>query len=87
LILLAFGLADYLTKVNFVVAVLKVVGVLLLVPVFGYLGSASLLSGYYLLVSGITMHKALTTLRTYQSTAESEAALSPVPKSPAGDSG
>jgi O-antigen/teichoic acid export membrane protein len=87
LILLAFGLADYLTKVNFVVAVLKVVGVLLLVPVFGYLGSASLLSGYYLLVSGITMHKALTTLRTYQSTAESEAALSPVSKSPAGDSG
>ncbi len=85
LILLAFGLADYLTKVNFVVAVLKVLGMVLLVPLFGYLGSASLLSGYYLLVSFITVRKAYATLHSYQSASEVEASLPQVSKSSIGD--
>jgi O-antigen/teichoic acid export membrane protein len=46
--LLALGLPDYPTKVNLIAAVLKIVGILLIVPVFGYLGSAALLTGFYL---------------------------------------
>jgi O-antigen/teichoic acid export membrane protein len=47
--LLAIGRADFPAKVNLVLAFLKVVGILVLVPLFGYLASASLLAGYYLL--------------------------------------
>ncbi len=46
--LLSLGLADYPAKVNLIAALLKVVGILTIVPVFGYLGSAALLSGFYL---------------------------------------
>ena len=47
--LLALGHPDYPTRVNLTLAVLKVAGILLLVPVFGYMANASLLAGYYIL--------------------------------------
>jgi O-antigen/teichoic acid export membrane protein len=46
--LLSLGLADYPAKVNSIAAVLKLVGIITIVPIFGYLGSAALLSGFYL---------------------------------------
>jgi len=51
--LLAVGRPDFPTKVNLVLAVLKVAGVLLLVPRFGYLASAGLLASSYVL--GVTV--------------------------------
>jgi len=47
--LLALDRPDFPTKVNFVLAVLKIAGIFLLVPVFGYMGSAALLAGSYIL--------------------------------------
>ena len=47
--LLALGRPDFPTKVNLFLAVSKVAGILLLVPRFGYLASASLLAGSYIL--------------------------------------
>ena len=46
--LLAIGLPEFPTKVNFVLALLKIVGIFLLVPVYGYLASAALLAGSYI---------------------------------------
>lgn len=57
--LLALGRPDFPTKVNLVLAALKVTGILLLVPRFGYLASAALLAGSYLLgvtISAIKVH-------------------------------
>lgn len=45
--LLALGRADFPAKLNLVLAAFKLVGTLLLVPRFGYLASAALLSGFY----------------------------------------
>ena len=42
--LLSLGLADYATKVNFIVTVLSVVGLVLLLPQLGFIGSAIVLS-------------------------------------------
>jgi len=47
--LLAIGLPDFPTKVNLVLALLKILGIILLVPVYGYLASAALLSLSYIL--------------------------------------
>lgn len=46
--LLSIGRADFPAKLNFALAVLKVVGVFLLVPTFGYLANASLMAGSYI---------------------------------------
>ena len=51
--LLSVGRPDFPTKVNLLLAVLKVAGALLLVSRFGYLASAGLLAGSYLL--GVTV--------------------------------
>lgn len=51
--LLAIGRPDIPAKINLGLAVLKVIGILLLVPVFGYLASAGLLAGSYLI--GVTL--------------------------------
>jgi O-antigen/teichoic acid export membrane protein len=45
--LLALGLPDYPAKVNLIAAGFKITGILLLVPIYGYLASAALLSGFY----------------------------------------
>jgi len=55
--LLAIGLPDFPTKVNLVLAVLKVAGLLLLAPRFGYLAGAALLSGSYILGVSVSVLK------------------------------
>lgn len=46
--LLSLGRADYPAKVNALLALLKIVLVLILVPQFGYLAAAALISGFYI---------------------------------------
>jgi O-antigen/teichoic acid export membrane protein len=53
--LLALGRADFPVKVNAMLAVLKLVGVMLFVPVYGYLACAWLLTAFYWLESAITV--------------------------------
>lgn len=57
-ILLALGRADFPARLSLVLAVLKVIGILLLVPKYGYLASAALLSAYYVAGSLISVMKA-----------------------------
>lgn len=64
--LLALDLPDYPTKVNFSAALLKILAALLLVPAFGYLGSAALLSGYYLFSISLNVRKVNRTLAEKQ---------------------
>lgn len=52
--LLALGRPDFPTRVNVILAILKVVGILIFVPAYGYLASAALLSGFYILNSLIS---------------------------------
>jgi O-antigen/teichoic acid export membrane protein len=47
IMLLALGRADFPAKVNFVLAIFKTIGILLLVPQFGFIASAALLTGFY----------------------------------------
>ena len=51
--LLSLGRADFPAKVNAVLAGIKIVLVLILVPQFGYLAAAALLSGFYISNSAI----------------------------------
>jgi O-antigen/teichoic acid export membrane protein len=46
--LLAIGRPDFPAKINFVVAILKVTGILLLVPIYGYLANAALMAASYI---------------------------------------
>ncbi len=55
--LLALNLPDYPLKVNTVAAVLKIALTLLLVPHYGILASAALLSGYYVFSVGLNVRK------------------------------
>jgi O-antigen/teichoic acid export membrane protein len=55
--LLSLGRPDFPTKLNLGLAVLKVAGILLLVPSFGYLANAALLAGSYLLGVSISALK------------------------------
>lgn len=55
--LLALGRPDYPTKVNFVLAILKIAGIILLVPRFGYLASAALFAGSYILGTTVSAWK------------------------------
>jgi len=55
--LLAIGLPDFPTKVNLVLALLKILGIILLVPVYGYLASAALLSLSYILGVSVSVLK------------------------------
>ena len=65
--LLALGLPSYPTKVNLLAAVLKVIGILTLVPVFGYLGSAALLAGFYFLSITLNVRKTMDVLNRQES--------------------
>lgn len=62
--LLSLGLADYPAKVNSIAAVLKLIGIITIVPVFGYLGSAALLSGFYLFSVTLNVRKTFSELKT-----------------------
>ena len=55
--LLSLGRPDYPTKVNAGAAIAKLALTLWLVPVFGYLASAALISGYYLVSIGLNVAK------------------------------
>jgi len=55
--LLALGRPDFPTKLNLILAGLKIAGVILLVPKYGYLASAALLAGFYVLNSLISYVK------------------------------
>ena len=61
--LLSLGLADYPAKVNSIAAVLKIVGIITIVPIYGYLGSAALLSGFYLFSVTLNVRKTFNELR------------------------
>jgi len=61
--LLALGRPDYPTRVNLVLAAIKVAGILLLVPRFGYLASAALLAGYYIFSVSLNAWKTRQILR------------------------
>ena len=73
--LLTLGRPDFPTKVNLVLAVAKIIGILLLVPKFGYLASAALFAGYYILSTSLAAWK------TYQILAEREILTVPAPPS------
>jgi O-antigen/teichoic acid export membrane protein len=60
--LLALGRADYPAKVNLILAAIKMVGILLLVPRYGYLACAALLAGFYWIGSFFTVLKVYTLL-------------------------
>lgn len=55
--LLALGQAGFPARVNLILAVVKLAGILLLVPRYGYLASAALLAGFYWAGSLITAWK------------------------------
>jgi O-antigen/teichoic acid export membrane protein len=61
--LLALGLPDYATKVNVLVTAVKVVGVLILLPRIGYLGSAIMLAVSYVLGISLSVLKVRDTIR------------------------
>lgn len=63
LILLPLGMPDYPTKVQFVVAIGKIAGTILLVPMWGANAMAALFSGYLLLTSLILVGKSLREMR------------------------
>jgi O-antigen/teichoic acid export membrane protein len=64
--LLALGRPDYPTKVNLAAAGLKVIGILLIVPTFGYLGSAALLASFYFFSITLNVRKSLSLLKNQQ---------------------
>jgi O-antigen/teichoic acid export membrane protein len=69
--LLALGRPDFPTKINLGLAFLKLFGMFLLVPRFGYLASAGLLAGSYILGVSISALK-VRSLVDYRQQAESQ---------------
>jgi O-antigen/teichoic acid export membrane protein len=67
--LLSLGLADYPAKVNSIAAVFKILGMLTIVPVYGYLGSAALLSGFYIFSVSLNVRKTFRELKISRSEA------------------
>jgi O-antigen/teichoic acid export membrane protein len=55
--LLALGRPDFPLKVNVGIVVLKIIGVLLVVPVYGYIGNAALLTALYLVGVSVCVWK------------------------------
>ncbi len=64
--LLALGRPGFPTKVNAIAALLKIGLAFLLIPRFGYLASAALLSGYYFLSIGLNFWKTWAELSSRQ---------------------
>lgn len=62
-VFLSLGRADYPAKLNTVLASLKAIGEVLLVPLYGYLMSAALLSGFYWSVSLLSVRKIKSLIR------------------------
>jgi O-antigen/teichoic acid export membrane protein len=55
--LLSLGRPDYPFKVNLGIAALKIAGVLIVVPAYGYIGNAALLTGLYLVGVTVCVYK------------------------------
>jgi O-antigen/teichoic acid export membrane protein len=56
--LLALGLPDYATRVNVLVTAIKIIGMLILLPRIGWLGSAIMLAFSYVLGISLSVRKA-----------------------------
>lgn len=65
--LLSLGLADYATKVNFLVTIVSVAGLVTLLPRFGFIGSALVLSIGSLLGNSLVVLKTRSELRRQES--------------------
>lgn len=61
--LLALNMADYPLRVNILVSILKIAGVLLLVPAYGYLGAAALLSFLFILGVSLSVRKVYSAIK------------------------
>jgi O-antigen/teichoic acid export membrane protein len=61
--LLALGQPGYPTRVNLIAAILKIGLAFMLIPRYGYLGSAALLSGYYVFSITLNVRKTIQILR------------------------
>ena len=72
IMMLALGRADYPAKLNLILAALKTVATLLLVPLYGYLASAALLSAFYITGSFVSNWKIRSLLRERESAAAAE---------------
>jgi O-antigen/teichoic acid export membrane protein len=73
--LLAIGRAEFPAQVNFVLAILKIGGIFWLVPRFGYLANAALLSASYLLGISVSVVVFALTLRRRVSQSVAQSAL------------
>jgi O-antigen/teichoic acid export membrane protein len=62
-VLLPMGMPEYPTKVYLVGAVLRITGILLLVPIFGAIGMAALLSAFFIGTAGVLVVKTLREIR------------------------
>jgi O-antigen/teichoic acid export membrane protein len=61
--LLALGLADYPLKVNAALAIIKVVGIFIIIRNYGYIGTAALLTGLYLVGVSLAVLKVRSEIR------------------------
>lgn len=90
--LLGLGLPEFPTKVNLILAVLKIIGIILLVPRFGYLASAALFAGYYMISTSLAAWKTYQTLKIREATfgldlEGNSAGTAGEPKTPLSDEG
>lgn len=72
-VLLPLGMPDFPTKVYSVGAVIRIAGIILLVPIYGAIGMAWLLSGFFVGTVGVLVTKTVRELRK----AENQPALAP----------
>lgn len=70
--LLVIGRPEFPAQVNFILAILKITGIFLLVPRYGYLANASLLSGSYILGVSLSAFVFYLTLRQRQASEPGE---------------
>jgi O-antigen/teichoic acid export membrane protein len=68
--LLGLGLPGFPTRVNLILAGVKLLGILLLVPKYGYLASAALFSGYYIISTSLGAWKTYRTLALRERTGD-----------------
>ncbi len=66
--LLSFGRPDFPVKLNLILSLLKIAAAITLIPRFGYLASACLLAGFYILVSLISWLKVRQLLKKAEQT-------------------
>jgi O-antigen/teichoic acid export membrane protein len=70
--LLSLGRPDFSTMVNLGLAILKIIGIIILVPIYGYLASAALLAGSYAVGVSLSVWKTYTLLPPGKATPAAE---------------